>query len=92
MDFQFKLSVDKVGQWVCDQFESYGFECELIEICGYLLVYVELLFVEGWLMVFVYGYYDVQLLDFFEEWIILLFELMVCGGNVYVWGVIDDKG
>lgn len=81
-----------VVEWLCSKLELFGFIVCVDVIFGYLLVYVERLYVFGKFIVLIYGYYDVQFEVLLEEWYILFFELMVCDGCIYVCGSIDDKG
>lgn len=87
-----KEDVRRAASWVLAQFQSLGFQSELIETDGHPIVYAESAKVPGAPTVLVYGHYDVQPPDPLGEWISPPFEPTVRDGNLYARGSTDDKG
>jgi acetylornithine deacetylase/succinyl-diaminopimelate desuccinylase-like protein len=82
----------RAADWVAGQFKGLGLETETIPTAGHPLVYAESPAVPGKPVVLVYGHYDVQPPEPFDEWISLPFEPTVRDGNIYARGATDDKG
>ena len=87
-----KKDIRAAAQWVERQFQSLGFQAELVETAGHPIVYAESPKVPGAPTVLVYGHYDVQPPDPLGEWISPPFEPTVRDGNLYARGATDDKG
>ncbi len=87
-----KQDIRSAATWVLKQFQSLGFDAELIETAGHPIVYAESPPVPGAPTVLVYGHYDVQPPDPLAEWISPPFEPAVRDGNLYARGATDDKG
>src|ERR1700677_4118449 len=64
----------------------------LIECEGHPLVYADWLHAAGKPTVLIYGHYDVQPPDPFDEWLSPPFEPTERNGNIYARGAVDDKG
>lgn len=91
-DSRHRGDVRNAAEWMLRQFESLGFETELIDTAGHPLVYAEAPKVAGAPTVLVYGHYDVQPPDPLNEWVTPPFEPTRRNGNVYARGATDDKG
>jgi acetylornithine deacetylase/succinyl-diaminopimelate desuccinylase-like protein len=87
-----KSDIRNAAGWVLRQFQSLGFQSELIETEGHPIVYAQSPAVPGAPTVLVYGHYDVQPPDPLNEWISHPFEPTVRDGNLYARGATDDKG
>ncbi|HEY1600195.1 MAG TPA: dipeptidase [Pirellulales bacterium] len=87
-----KGDIRTAANWVLRQFQSLGFQSELIETAGHPIVYAQSPAMPGAPTVLVYGHYDVQPPDPLNEWISPPFEPTVRDGNLYARGATDDKG
>jgi acetylornithine deacetylase/succinyl-diaminopimelate desuccinylase-like protein len=84
--------VRRAAEWMLSQFQRVGLATELVKTAGHPLVYAESPPVPGAPIALVYGHYDVQPPEPFEEWISPPFEPTVRDGNIYARGATDDKG
>ncbi|HEY2840777.1 MAG TPA: dipeptidase [Pirellulales bacterium] len=87
-----KQDIRAAAQWVLKQFQSLGFQSEIVETAGHPIVYAQSAPVAGAPTVLVYGHYDVQPPDPLHEWISPPFEPTVRNGNIHARGATDDKG
>lgn len=69
-----------------------GLSTEIVETDGHPIVYGEWLEAEGQPTVLVYGHYDVQPAEPFDEWTSPPFEPVVRDGKLFARGATDDKG
>jgi len=81
------------ANWVANQLREAGMEkVTLMPTAGYPVVYGEWLHAPGRPTVLVYGHYDVQPADPFEEWVTPPFEPTVREDYLYARGASDMKG
>ncbi len=65
---------------------------EVIPTAGHPLVYADHLHASGAPTVLLYGHFDVQPPDPYDEWLSPPFEPDIRNGNIYARGAVDDKG
>ncbi len=85
-------AVHQTAGWLKDHLAGLGLSSELIATEGSPLVYAESPPVPGAPCVLVYGHYDVQPPDPWDQWITPPFEPTVRDGNIHARGATDDKG
>lgn len=93
-DSTFKKDVRNAGQFVYDYLNQIGFSnLETIETDGHPIIYGEYMGAgKGAPTVLLYGHYDVQPADPYEEWISEPFLPEERNGRIYARGASDDKG
>lgn len=93
-DSTFKADVKKAGQYVYNYLQEIGFsDLEVIETSGHPIVYGEYSGAgKDAPTVLLYGHYDVQPADPYDEWNSDPFTPEVRGGRIYARGASDDKG
>ena len=83
----------RTADWMADQLRAAGMEnVSLIPTAGYPVVYGDWLHAPGKPTVLVYGHYDVQPADPFDEWDSPPFDPTVRGDYLYARGASDMKG
>jgi acetylornithine deacetylase/succinyl-diaminopimelate desuccinylase-like protein len=83
----------RAGEWLAEWLRSIGMEhVEIMPTPGHPVVYGDWLHAPDKPTVLVYGHYDVQPADPFEEWDSPPFEPTVRGDNLYARGASDMKG
>lgn len=93
-DSKFNESVKEAGQFVVDYLEEIGFkQIEVIETDGHPIVYAHYDEAgEDLPTALIYGHYDVQPADPYEEWLSDPFKPEVRNNRLYARGSSDDKG
>lgn len=91
-DGQHTAEMRQAAEWVAAQFRGLGLDTELLETSGSPVVYAQSAPVAGAPVVLVYGHYDVQPPDPWDEWVSPPFEPTRRDGNLYARGATDDKG
>ena len=85
--------VKRAGEWLSERLRGIGLEnIAIMPTPGHAVVYGDWLHAPGKPTVLVYGHYDVQPADPFDEWDTPPFEPTVRGDHVYARGASDMKG
>jgi acetylornithine deacetylase/succinyl-diaminopimelate desuccinylase-like protein len=83
----------RAAEWLADQLKNLGMQkVELLPTSKYPVVYGELLGVSGAPTVLIYGHYDVQPVDPFDQWRTGPFVPTVIGEDIFARGASDMKG
>ena len=91
-DSNFAGDVRRAAEWLVEHLRKIGLEAEMIETDRHPLVYAESPPVPGAPVTLVYGHYDVQPPDPFDEWTSPPFDPTERDGNLFARGATDDKG
>ncbi len=91
-DSRCREAIREAAEWLRTHLTALGLAAECIATDGCPIVYAQSPPVDGAPTVLVYGHYDVQPPEPFEQWISPPFEPTVRDGNVYARGATDDKG
>ncbi|WP_257958704.1 M20/M25/M40 family metallo-hydrolase [Bacillus sp. V3-13] len=75
-----------------DLMESSGITTKVLETQGHPIVYGEVISAKNKFTILIYGHYDVQPPEPFEEWISPPFEPEIRNGKIYARGAGDNKG
>src|SRR5690625_3270759 len=93
-DSEFKDDVKRAGEYVYNYLDKIGFSnLEVIETKGHPIIYAE--YMEAGIdapTVLLYGHYDVQPADPYEEWLSEPFNPEERNNRIYARGASDDKG
>src|SRR5690625_68803 len=93
-DSEFKEDVKRAGEYVYNYLDKIGFSnLEVIETKGHPIIYAE--YMEAGIdapTVLLYGHYDVQPADPYEEWLSDPFNPEERNNRIYARGASDDKG
>jgi len=93
-DSEFKDDVKRAGEYVYNYLDKIGFSnLEVIETKGHPIIYAE--YMEAGIdapTVLLYGHYDVQPADPYEEWLSDPFNPEERNNRIYARGASDDKG
>jgi acetylornithine deacetylase/succinyl-diaminopimelate desuccinylase-like protein len=85
--------VKRCAEWLANHLRRLGLErARVVETARHPIVYAEWLRAPGRPTVLVYGHYDVQPPEPFDEWRTPPFEPTLRGENLYGRGACDDKG
>jgi acetylornithine deacetylase/succinyl-diaminopimelate desuccinylase-like protein len=88
-----KGDIERTARWLADQLRSASISLvEIIPTAGHPVIYAESPGPAGAPTVLVYGHYDVQPADPFEEWTSPPFEPAIRGDYLYARGASDMKG
>ena len=93
-DSEYKEDVKRAGEYVYNYLDKIGFSnLEVIETKGHPIIYAE--YMEAGIdapTVLLYGHYDVQPADPYEEWLSDPFNPEERNNRIYARGASDDKG
>lgn len=88
-----KGDMRRCAEWLAAELERLGVAAEILSTPGHPVVYGELLEAgPNAPTVLVYGHYDVQPPEPFDEWETPPFEPDIREGRIYARGAVDDKG
>ncbi len=87
-----KDDIRRAAQFAADKLSGIGFpRVDIDETPGHPIVYAERSGLDAPTLL-LYGHYDVQPVDPFDEWMRLPFDPVIEGDNLYARGASDDKG
>ena len=87
-----KEDVQRAAQFAADKLSSMGFpRVDIDKTPGHPILYAERLGLKAPTLL-IYGHFDVQPVDPFDEWIRPPFDPVIDGDNLYARGASDDKG
>jgi acetylornithine deacetylase/succinyl-diaminopimelate desuccinylase-like protein len=86
------VGVDECAELVESTLEAHGISGRIIPTDGLPVVYGELLAGDDANTILIYGHYDVQPPEPYEEWVSPPFEPTIRDGRIYARGVGDNKG
>ena len=89
---EYKEELHRAADYLRDRFGDLGLSCEIIPTAGHPIVLAERRVSEDAPTVLIYGHYDVQPAEPFEEWESEPFEPAIRDGKIYARGASDDKG
>ena len=88
-----EADVQRTAQWLADELRELGMEnVEIFPTDGHPVVYGEWLGAEGSPTILIYGHYDVQPADPWDEWDSPPFEPVIRGEDIHARGASDMKG
>ncbi len=91
-DPKFKDGMTGAAFLFCDLFRQIGMEVELVKTPLHPIIVAERKGPKAWPHVVIYGHYDVQPADPYEEWKTQPFDATVKDGRMYGRGSADNKG
>ncbi len=84
--------VQKAARWLAQRLDAMGFEVEFLETERHPVVLAQRVFHAQRPTLLIYGHYDVQPADPYDEWVSPPFVPRISGDYVYARGASDDKG
>ncbi len=91
-DSSHRSDIRKAAHWVFDRLTRLGFESELHETERHPVVFAHRLAEPALPTLLIYGHYDVQPPDPFDEWLTPPFSPSIRDGYIYARGATDNKG
>lgn len=91
-DPKHKPDVRACADWLVNKLNAIGLQAQLHETPGHPIVLARNAHIEGRRTVMIYGHYDVQPAEPFNEWQTPPFEPTIRDGRIYCRGSTDNKG